>query len=93
MHTEKGCIMSHDETHLSLTDVAAFLADDLVDECAVVEAVDEVAAWRSHQRTFQSTEEDAVQLLNIMLARLLPTETQLDKLPLFQTDPHISAWW
>ena len=44
MHTEKGCIMSHDETHLSLTDVAAFLADDLVDECAVVEAVDEVAA-------------------------------------------------
>lgn len=57
--------------YLSLTDILALLTHDLVDNNAMVQAVDEVVAWRPHQGSLQSTEEDPVQFLHILLPHFL----------------------
>jgi len=66
---------THTHTHPSLADVAALPADDVVDDGAVVEPVDQAAATGVHQGVLQSAEQDPVQLLHVMLAGLLNTHT------------------
>lgn len=60
--------------YLSLTDVLALLTDNLVDNNAMVQAVDEVVARRAHEGSLQSTEQDPVQFLHIVLPHLLQEE-------------------
>lgn len=62
--------------YLSLTDVLALLANNLVDNSAVVQAVDEVVPRRPHEGSLQSTEQDPVQFLHIVLPHLLQEENQ-----------------
>ena len=48
-----------------------FITLDLVDDAAVVEARDEILSVRPHQGVLDGTEQDTVQLLNVMLLQLL----------------------
>ena len=58
-------------TNLSLRDVHALLADDLVYDGAVVDILDETLAGRAHQGIFYCTKQNAVQLLHVMMLHLL----------------------
>lgn len=57
----------HMGTHLSLTDISTLFADNAVDNSSMVEAVDEWTAACAHKRVLQSTEQDPVELLHVML--------------------------
>lgn len=54
-------------THLSLAHVSTLLADDAVDECAVVQSLDESTTSSVHKRVLQSAEQNPVELLYVML--------------------------
>lgn len=54
-------------THLSLADIATLLTDDVVDNRPMVQSVDQSTTSGVHQRVLQSTEQNPVQLLYIML--------------------------
>lgn len=54
-------------SHLSLADISTLLADNAVDNGPMVQAVDKCATSGVHKRVLQSTEQNPVQLLHIML--------------------------
>lgn len=54
-------------THLSLADITTLLTDDVVDNSPMVESVDQSTTSGVHKRVLQSTEQNSVQLLYIML--------------------------